>query len=84
MPLTMSDCVSQSTHEGRRDKISHYGEGSTSSCLGLLTDATAVARMQTAEGKSRMSRWALTLQEYDYTIEHRPGNTNISDGHMVM
>ena len=42
----------------------------------LVTDATSVSQIKEVQGKSRLARWALALQEYDYTVMHRPGKQN--------
>ncbi|KAH3722840.1 Transposon Ty3-I Gag-Pol polyprotein [Pelomyxa schiedti] len=46
----------------------------------LLLDATAVSSLLTTAGKSRLGRWALALQEFDFEVHHRPGVLNWADG----
>jgi len=42
----------------------------------LITDATAIKNLKEVQGKSKLARWALALQEYDFEVEHRPGKCN--------
>ena len=43
----------------------------------LVTDARALVWLKKTQHKnSRLIRWSLALQEFDYTVEHRPGAEN--------
>ena len=43
----------------------------------LITDAKALTWLQHAcNERSKLARWAIELQEYDYSVEHRPGRLN--------
>ena len=43
----------------------------------ICTDAQALTWLKTAEGsRSKLARWALRLQAYDYEVVHRPGASN--------
>ena len=39
----------------------------------LVTDHSALQWLQSVEPKGRIARWLMTLQEYSFTIKHRPG-----------
>ena len=53
----------------------HYLQGRP---FTVVTDNWAVKYIQTQPQLSRrQARWMETLQEYDFTIEHRPGPTNV-------
>ncbi|KAE9143392.1 hypothetical protein PF006_g11578 [Phytophthora fragariae] len=44
----------------------------------IVTDHAALKWLMTsADLAGRLHRWALTLQEYEFTIEYRPGTTNV-------
>lgn len=44
----------------------------------LVTDHSALKWLMTSKNLTgRLHRWALQLQEYDFTIEYRPGSTNV-------
>lgn len=46
----------------------------------VITDAAALTYIKTmkVEGQRRLSRWALTLSEYDMTIKHRAGRLSVA------
>ena len=39
----------------------------------LITDHSALQWLHSVEPKGRIARWIMTLQEYSFTIKHRPG-----------
>ena len=52
------------------------------STFALVTDNRAVQLIfnnSAAEPPARIERWALRFSQFDYKIEHRPGNSNIAD-----
>ncbi|OWY92964.1 LOW QUALITY PROTEIN: Gag-pol Polyprotein [Phytophthora megakarya] len=40
-------------------------------------ECLAVWLMTSTNLTGKLHRWALTLQEYDFDVEYRPGNTNV-------
>jgi len=47
----------------------------------LKTDCYSIQWLQTRQVGSRVLRWALRLQEFDYVVVHRPGKLNpLCDG----
>jgi len=46
--------------------------------FGIITDHAALKWLMTRPNLAgRLHRWSLTLQEYEFTIEYRPGTTNV-------
>jgi hypothetical protein len=46
--------------------------------FGIITDTAALKWLMTRPNLAgRLHRWSLTLQEYEFTIEYRPGTTNV-------
>lgn len=46
--------------------------------FGIVTDHAALKWLMTRPNLAgRLHRWSLTLQEYDFSIEYRPGSTNV-------
>ena len=42
----------------------------------VVTDNSALRWLHSVEPKGRIARWVMTLQEYNFTIKHRPGSLN--------
>ena len=42
----------------------------------VVTDNSALRWLHSVEPKGRIARWIMTLQEYSFTIKHRPGSVN--------
>ena len=42
----------------------------------IITDNQALKWLHTVEPKGRIARWLMDLQEFDFTISHRPGSSN--------
>ena len=42
----------------------------------LVTDHSALQWLHSVEPKGRLARWVMALQEYNFTVKHRPGNNN--------
>ena len=42
----------------------------------LVTDHSALQWLHSVEPKGRLARWVMALQEYCFTVKHRPGSNN--------
>ena len=42
----------------------------------VITDNSALKWLNSLQPKGRTARWIMDLQEFDFTVKHRPGGSN--------
>ena len=42
----------------------------------VITDNSSLRWLDSLEPKGRIARWIMDLQEFDFDVRHRPGNSN--------
>ena len=56
--------------------VNHFRTYLLGKKFSLITDHSALRWLHSIEAKGRLGRWVMDLQEYEFTVHHRPGSDN--------